>query len=34
MLVEITGDKFYFETISRTGKTVDTGVINSGKSSQ
>jgi 3',5'-cyclic AMP phosphodiesterase CpdA len=27
MLVEIAGDEMYFETVSRTGKTVDSGVI-------
>ncbi len=27
MLVEIAGDEFYFQTISRTGQTVDSGVI-------
>ena len=27
MLVEITGDRLFFETISRTGQTVDSGVI-------
>ena len=27
MLVEITGDELYFQTIARTGRTVDTGVI-------
>jgi predicted phosphodiesterase len=27
MLVEITGDKFYFQTISRTGQVVDSGLI-------
>jgi predicted phosphodiesterase len=27
MLVEIAGDKFYFQTISRTGQVVDSGVI-------
>jgi hypothetical protein len=27
MLIEITGDEMYFQTISRTGDTVDAGVI-------
>ncbi len=27
MLVEITGDELYFQTISRTGVSVDSGVI-------
>jgi len=27
MLAEISGDKFYFQTISRTGQTVDSGVL-------
>jgi hypothetical protein len=27
MLGEIAGDKFYFQTISRTGLTVDSGVL-------
>ena len=27
MLVEITGDKFYYQTISRTGQTIDSGVL-------
>ena len=27
MLVEIAAEEFYFQTISRTGKTVDSGVI-------
>ena len=27
MLVEIAGDKLYFQTISRTGQTVDSGVL-------
>ena len=27
MLVEIAGDEMYFETISRTGKTVDSGML-------
>jgi hypothetical protein len=27
MLVEIAGDELYFQTISRTGRTVDSGVI-------
>jgi len=27
MLVEITGDKMYFQTISRTGRTVDAGLV-------
>lgn len=27
MLVEISGDKFYFQTISRTGQTVDSGAL-------
>ena len=27
MLVEITADKFYFQTISRVGKTVDSGTF-------
>jgi hypothetical protein len=27
MLVEIAGDELYFQTISRTGQTVDSGVI-------
>jgi hypothetical protein len=26
MLVEIAGDQFYFQTISRTGQVVDSGV--------
>jgi hypothetical protein len=32
-LVEIAGDQLYFQTISRTGKTVDSGVLESGKKS-
>jgi hypothetical protein len=28
MLVEISGDELHFQTISRTGLTVDSGVIN------
>jgi hypothetical protein len=27
MLVEIDGDRFYFQAVSRTGETVDSGVI-------
>ena len=27
MLIEIAGDEMYFQTISRTGDTVDSGVI-------
>src|SRR5262249_26346591 len=27
MLVEISGDKFYFQTVTRTGQTVDSGVL-------
>jgi hypothetical protein len=27
MLIEIAGDEMYFQTISRTGVTVDSGVI-------
>ena len=27
MLVEIAGDQFYFQTLSRSGKTVDSGVL-------
>jgi hypothetical protein len=27
MLVEISGDKLYFQTISRTGTTIDSGVL-------
>jgi len=27
MLVEISGDEMFFETISRTGKTVDSGTV-------
>ena len=27
MLVEIAGDEFFFRTVSRTGRTVDAGVI-------
>lgn len=27
MLVEVAGDKFYFQTISRTGQVVDSGVL-------
>jgi hypothetical protein len=27
MLAEISGDEFYFQTISRTGETVDSGTI-------
>jgi hypothetical protein len=32
MLGEITGDEFYFQTVSRAGKTVDAGVIQRGVS--
>jgi 3',5'-cyclic AMP phosphodiesterase CpdA len=28
MLVEISGDKLYFQTLSRTGETVDSGMLN------
>jgi hypothetical protein len=34
MLMEIAGEEFYFQTISRTGKTVDSGVIERAKSFQ
>jgi hypothetical protein len=27
MLAEVAGDKFYFQTISRTGQVVDSGVL-------
>jgi hypothetical protein len=27
MLIEISGDELYFQAISRTGATVDTGVV-------
>jgi hypothetical protein len=27
MLIEIAGDQLYFQTISRTGETIDSGVI-------
>ena len=27
MLVEISGDKLYFQTVSRTGQTVDSGTL-------
>jgi hypothetical protein len=33
MLVEIAGDKFYFQTISRTGETVDHGILQRQKAS-
>jgi hypothetical protein len=32
MLIEIAGDKLYFQTISRTGESVDSGVIEKSKS--
>lgn len=31
MLVEVTGDELYFQTIARTGETVDSGAISGGK---
>ncbi len=34
MLVEIAGDEMYFQTISRTGRTIDSGVIVRGDKSQ
>jgi hypothetical protein len=27
MVAEIVGDQFYFQTVSRTGETVDSGVL-------
>jgi hypothetical protein len=33
-LVEIAGDELYFQTISRIGQTVDSGVLEAGKKSQ
>jgi hypothetical protein len=32
MLIEVAGDKLHFQTISRTGESVDTGVIERSKS--
>ncbi|MGA9812912.1 MAG: hypothetical protein WBQ64_09065 [Terriglobales bacterium] len=34
MVVEIDGDELYFQVISRTGLTIDSGVLQSNSSSQ